>query len=258
MDKGTLSNCISAVVLAVGAALSPGPAQGLVLSAGLFAFSGASRTGSQSRCCSTVSPGLIGSGVIPARFKEIRRQVKELIVEHFFDEAHLRRFFAEHQQDIDWKQYLKQGEGGSPQRAMILKQWDKLTAPDVVQPVIDQQIEKLAESSIGGMLMMVGLDNVRPAVNQFVTSFVESMQDKVLAAAEEASDDIKIELDEEKVVTDIRAKVETLLETKLEQLRAEDVKQMMEDVMRRHLGWLIVWGNVFGGLIGVAAYFVQH
>lgn len=25
----------------------------------------------------------------------------------------------------------------------------------------------------------------------------------------------------------------------------------MEQVIRTHLGWLIVWGNVFGALIGV-------
>ena len=31
------------------------------------------------------------------------------------------------------------------------------------------------------------------------------------------------------------------------------VKEMMEEVIREHLGWLIVWGNVFGALIGLAA-----
>jgi hypothetical protein len=26
---------------------------------------------------------------------------------------------------------------------------------------------------------------------------------------------------------------------------------MMEDVMRSHLGWLVVWGNVLGAALGV-------
>ena len=29
--------------------------------------------------------------------------------------------------------------------------------------------------------------------------------------------------------------------------------QLIEDVIREHLGWLIVWGNVFGGTIGLVA-----
>lgn len=34
--------------------------------------------------------------------------------------------------------------------------------------------------------------------------------------------------------------------------------QLMESVVRKHLGWLIVWGNVFGGLIGVIAHGVGY
>ena len=40
---------------------------------------------------------------------------------------------------------------------------------------------------------------------------------------------------------------------KLEELTPEIVKGMMEQVMREHLGWLIVWGNIFGGAIGLVS-----
>ena len=36
-------------------------------------------------------------------------------------------------------------------------------------------------------------------------------------------------------------------------LTPEIVKLMMEEVIRDHLGWLVVWGNVFGGIIGVVS-----
>lgn len=49
----------------------------------------------------------------------------------------------------------------------------------------------------------------------------------------------------------VRVEIDRLMTTKLEELTPEIVKKLMEDVMRKHLGWLIVWGNVFGGLIGV-------
>lgn len=48
----------------------------------------------------------------------------------------------------------------------------------------------------------------------------------------------------------------TLLTVSAE-LTPERVKQLMEDVIREHLGWLIVWGNVFGGVIGIIAKAVQ-
>ena len=70
--------------------------------------------------------------------------------------------------------------------------------------------------------------------------------------------DLQIEIDEEVVVADVRSQVEGLLETKLHQLSPADVKCMMEDVLRRHLGWLIVWGNVFGGAIGIVAFALKR
>ena len=45
---------------------------------------------------------------------------------------------------------------------------------------------------------------------------------------------------------------------KLEQLDAGTVKRMMEEVIRQHLGWLVVWGNVFGGLLGLGAAFLNR
>jgi len=49
----------------------------------------------------------------------------------------------------------------------------------------------------------------------------------------------------------IRTEVDVLLSTKLEALQAHHVKELLEGVMRKHLGWLVVWGNVFGGTIGL-------
>jgi len=57
-------------------------------------------------------------------------------------------------------------------------------------------------------------------------------------------------------VKTLRERVDLLLEMKLEELTPETVKRMMEHVIREHLGWLIVWGNVFGALIGLLSRFV--
>ena len=36
------------------------------------------------------------------------------------------------------------------------------------------------------------------------------------------------------------------------------VKELLEEVIRVHLGWLVVWGNVFGGLIGIISTAVGY
>ena len=53
-----------------------------------------------------------------------------------------------------------------------------------------------------------------------------------------------------------RPTVENLVKGKLDQLEPEEVKSILEDMIREHLGWLVVWGGVFGGVIGVAATLV--
>jgi uncharacterized membrane protein YheB (UPF0754 family) len=256
MDKGTASNLASAACFSASLLLPEGGLRTAVFSASSFAFSGGITNWLAVKMLFDRIPGLIGSGVIPARFREIRAEVKDLILEHFFDPGHLRRFFAEHAKDIDWSAYLRQSEtDGSPFGSLVKKQWDKLTRKEVVQPIIDRQLSRLTESPVGGLLVMVGLDKVRPAVNQFVSAMVASMEEKVLEAADAIRpEDIDVQLDEEKVIAGVRDHIELLLEKKLEELQADDVKKMMEDVIRHHLGWVVVWGNVFGGLLGVLAY----
>jgi uncharacterized membrane protein YheB (UPF0754 family) len=257
MDKGTASNVASACCLGISLTASGLPP--VFFTASMFAFSGGITNWLAVKMLFDRVPGLIGSGVIPARFKEIRSKVKDLIMEHFFDEEHLRDFLGEHTGSMDWGRYLKTQEGSDgPMEAVIRKQWDRLTAPEVVQPIVDRQIEKLMQSPIGGMLLMVGVDKIRPTINQFVSAFIESMQGKLFELASQVgSDDLQLELDEEALLHDVRGKVDQLLERKLEQLHSDDVKRMMEDVIRQHLGWLVVWGNVFGGILGVIAFYLN-
>jgi len=51
----------------------------------------------------------------------------------------------------------------------------------------------------------------------------------------------------------VRGELDALMETKLEYLTAQRVKALLERIFREHLGWLIVWGAVFGGLIGIVS-----
>ena len=166
-------------------------------------------------------PLLYGSGVIPARFRAIREAVKDAIMRYFFDEEYLERFFAERMAGED-----------------VGEKVQKVLASDEVDAIIDRKLEELAESPQGMMIQLVGTQTVKPLVKQFVIG-VGSEIAPLLAGG--AGTEVKA----------MRAQVDGLLETKLEELTPDRVKEMMEEVIREHLGWLIVWGNVFGGTIGL-------
>ena len=55
----------------------------------------------------------------------------------------------------------------------------------------------------------------------------------------------------------MRAHMDEMLEERLITLDAETVTQLMSDVMRQHLGWLVVYGNLFGAVIGVVCALIQ-
>lgn len=50
--------------------------------------------------------------------------------------------------------------------------------------------------------------------------------------------------------------IEEIVESRLAELTPEMVKEMLHALMKEHLGWLVVWGGVFGGAIGLVSSFL--
>jgi Na+/H+ antiporter NhaD/arsenite permease-like protein len=44
---------------------------------------------------------------------------------------------------------------------------------------------------------------------------------------------------------------------RLEELTPKMVKEIVQDMIKEHLGWLVIWGAVFGGLIGLASAVIK-
>lgn len=265
INKGTISNLVSGTLLLTGLLLAAtetaAAASDVILSIGLFAFSGGITNALAVKMLFDRIPGLAGSGVIQSRFTEIREEIKRLILDQFFTEENLHQFLREKTAEVDLLSYLKGEGGGNPAVTFVETQWDRLTRPEVLDPLLDEQVEKIFESSaLGGLLSLVGKDTVLDIVRTFVGSFTDSLKKKVLETARDFSANpsaLGLELDVERLVADIRREVDSLLERRLEDLSPQDVKRIIEDVIRKHLGWLVVWGNVFGGLIGLGAYLLR-
>ena len=240
-DKGTASNLISAVVLAVGLVLTLAggypdtlpvflqAAAPWLLAVGLFGFAGGITNWLAVKMLFDRVPLLYGSGVIPNRFEEIRATIKDLIMAHFFEEEYLRRFFEEAGAELF--------PGGDLQAQVT-----ELLQSEEADKAIERQLEKLKEGPFGMMVRMAGTDILKLVVKEFLTGLnadlMPQLQGKVMGSVDPVA---------------VRDQVDALLERKLLELTPETVKEMMEHVMRQHLGWLIVWGNVFGGSIGLVS-----
>ncbi len=64
-------------------------------------------------------------------------------------------------------------------------------------------------------------------------------------------------IDGHDVAESIARKVDKIVAGRLDELTPDDVKRIVQDMIREHLGWLVVWGGVFGGLIGLLTSLVS-
>ena len=238
IEKGRASNLASFALLVAGVVASSDAAAGAgpsawtalgpwILAAGLFGFAGGITNWLAVKMLFDKVPLLWGSGVIPNRFREIRAAIKDLIMAHFFNEEYLRRFFSE------------QG-GGLGARPDLADRFAEFVESEEAQEAIDRELDKLKEGPFGMMIRMAGNDILRTIVIQFTTGLLADIEPQLRERIGAGID-----------IPALRAKVDELLRTKLEELSPETVKRMMEEVIREHLGWLIVWGNLFGGAIGL-------
>ena len=103
LNKGSISNLITFCIMVLGVLLvevtDRNEFSKYVLSLGLFGFAGGVTNWLAIKMLFDrikIGPlSLIGSGVIPRRFKEIRRTVKDVIMNTFFDPEYLRAYLGE-------------------------------------------------------------------------------------------------------------------------------------------------------------------
>jgi len=55
----------------------------------------------------------------------------------------------------------------------------------------------------------------------------------------------------------IRTRLEFLIDQRLNEMTPQHVKEIIQNMIRKHLGWLVVWGTVFGGAIGLLVSFLD-
>jgi len=111
------------------------------------------------------------------------------------------------------------------------------------ESALDEKLNQFGSGMTGTMLKMLGLDPM--VMKPYVKPFVEGV-------AEDCAPFLAQMLAEGNLpVLQLRDEVDRLMEERLKELTAEKVKALVEDIMREHLGWLVVWGVIFGIVIGI-------
>lgn len=239
INKSILSNAIAGGVV-IGGLLAPDPYQPYILNTGLFALSGGVTNWLAIHMLFERVPGLYGSGVIQLRFEEFKLGIRELIMEQFFDKADLSAFLG----DVSL--------GSDRLKSEIHQIIDDLDLDEAFESLLDV----IMSSSFSGMLGMIG---GRDALSSLKQPFIEKMKAYFSShfTNDEMSDRLRSVVQDVMEDSEIRSKLERLIDERLNQMTPQMVKVIVQDMIKKHLGWLVVWGCAFGGLIGLAVTFVN-
>ena len=204
-----------------------------LLQTGLFALSGAITNWLAIHMLFERVPGLYGSGIIPLHFEDFKRGIHDLIMKQFFSKEHVERFFM--------TENVKTEE--LPDMTPLIQKID-------LNPAFDSLLNVIEQSSFGPMLGMVGGIEVLQPMRQ---PFQEKMQQCLTDISETDAfrrgvSDLILEHSKQE---NIHEKVSVIVQKRLEELTPGMVKDIIERMIAEHLGWLVVWGGVFGGLIGL-------
>ena len=235
-DKRFGTNLVAAALVGVGFWFSE-PWRETLLNTGLFALSGAITNWLAIHMLFERVPGLYGSGVIPLHFESFKTSIHELIMHQFFNRENVEKFFAD------------------SKNSMHLPNFDKVFKSVNLNPAFDSLLKVIENSSFGPMLSMVG--GVQ-ALEPLRESFTEKLQVAVqkISETEPFKEAMREQMADYSVSEDILKKVDAIVSRRLNELTPQMVKEIIERMIQEHLGWLVVWGGVFGGLIGLITTFV--
>ncbi len=231
MDKGWSTNII-ALGLVGGSYLADGQIADAIRSAGLFALSGAVTNQLAIHMLFEKIPFLYGSGIILDRFESIREALKTLIMEQFFSPEKIEAFVQSQERTLDLTPIIEQTD---------------------FTPAYDALVLSVMESPMGGMLGMFGGETLiaklkEPFMAKIKRSTIEISQSDSFMRA------LNTHLHEGS--STLAQTIGEIVELRLSELTPLMVKEMLFGLMKEHLGWLVVWGGVFGGAIGIASVFL--
>ena len=225
-NKSLITNLVALLIIAIGYT-SPVYSE-IIYMTGLFALSGGTTNWLAIHMLFEKVPFFYGSGVIPSRFKEFKLGIKQLVMNEFFTPENIEIFIG------------KQSEAFAT---------DMKDAIDFDR-VFAGLVEAIEGSPMGSMLGMLGgkkaLEPLKEPVTLKLQEIMLEIKDTASAASEEKS-----------LTSSLLFRVEQIVDQRLDELTPAQVKNIIQEMIRKHLGWLVVWGGAVGGFIGLGVSIIQ-
>ena len=135
------------------------------------------------------------------------------------------------------------GAMGSAFTIPCIENNNKVTITEPYDKIFVKLVEAIEESSLGSMLGMLGgkkaLDPLKEPVKKKIKELFNDISFKKIDENLNPSEKLK-------------GDIENIIDKRLEELTPEHIKIIMKEMIQKHLGWLVVWGGVFGFLIGLS------
>ena len=219
MNKSLVTSVLAAGVLLSGF-FSPYYSH-LLTTVGLFSFSGAITNWLAIHMLFNKIPFLYGSGVIPNRFADFKIEIRNLILGEFFKLEDINKF----------------GEMSGSKTAETFV--DNLDLDKVYQALV----ESIVKSPLGSAINLFGGPKILETLKEPIKSKIKEI---LIDIGKNEGRKIGSRNAEQ-----LRNEIINIVEGRLEDLTPKKIKEIMEEIIQKHLGWLVVWGAAFGGLIGI-------
>ena len=106
--------------------------------------------------------------------------------------------------------------------------------------MFDGLVEAIEKSSMGSVLAMLG---GRKALQPLKEPITLKLQEVIKEMKETRNVD-------KNQTSSLLTQVEQIIDQRLHELTPVQVKNIIQKMIREHLGWLVVWGGIVGGFIG--------
>lgn len=197
-----------------------------IKNSGLFALSGAFTNWLAVFMLFEKVPLLYGSGVIPNNFEQFKSAIRIMIIDNFFTKENFNRLSLQ-----------------SPQSEIDLEKIEPYINGD---ELFNALLESIAKSTFGPMINMLG---GQKALETLRIPFTLILKEKIHKSIQKIDwhDLLASHTDYESMIL----KIESMIDTTLEEISPKQVKVLVEKMIKSHLGWLVVWGGVFGAVLGI-------
>ena len=220
MNKSLITNFLSTLIIIVGYLYQEN--YPFIIITGVFALSGSLTNWLAIHMLFEKVPFLYGSGVILDKFEDIKLGIKNLILQELFTETQINNFLLDNKVSTSEK---------------IINKID-------FDKVFIGLVEAIEGSQLGSMLAMVGgrkaLDPLKEPFTKKLKIIIEDF------VTENNSSDNNSD-----TTKSLLLKIENILDARLADLSPEDIKIIIQKMIKEHLGWLVVWGGFFGGFLGL-------